>query len=781
MKSKFILRISILFVATVIYLLIFLYTNNDKNNRIKTLTNQQIENLKTHYNLTTKYFRITADATVDILNNDKEIIKILTEFPNAADWERIEFRKSLYEKLLSHYNRIQKQGVLQFHFLMPDNVTSLRMHKPTKFDDNLTDFKYSFRYVNETKKPISGLERGRTSPSFRNVTPLFSADAKHIGAVDVAFAPEILQKDLYETSKIYSHFIIKKNIFDGRKWNRNDDKNDYRNSIENDNYYEYSYQDYDKDKQIFLLVKELKKEIEEKMEYEETFSLYTKNRDTYSIIAFLPIKNMENELIAYLVSYTDSKVLKNMFIDFYSVNIIVIISLLIIAFFLSRSIISNRELSNEKKRFFHLSQYDALTELPNRSFFYDRINSSIATALRTDSKFALLFIDLDNFKDINDSYGHNEGDKLLHIAGVKIKHVLREEDTLARLGGDEFVVIVEEINNLQDVSAIANHIIDTLKTPIKIGNNIHYIGASIGISIFPDDSRDSNDLLMHADVAMYSAKENGKNNAEFYSKHMTENVVERVRLENELREAIKKDEFVIFYQPQINGTDDSVVGMEALVRWNHPERGMVSPLEFIPIAEDTGLIIELGQLIFSKAIKQISIWYKKDLNPGVMAINISVKQLQQKDFITFIQKVIDENQCNPEWIELEITESQIMKDTEDTIEKLNNISELGIELAIDDFGTGYSSLSYLKRLPIDKLKIDRSFVEGLPDDEEDVGIAKAVIALSKSLNLKVIAEGVETKEQKDFIVQCGCNHIQGYYYSKPMPADEMESFLLNKI
>ena len=781
MKNRFILKFTIISTAIFLYGLVFLYTNNDKNKRVDTFINQQIQRLQIHYDLTTKYFRITANATVDMINSEKDIIKILTEFPSASNFERAELRKELYSRLKNHYERIQKQGVLQFHFLMPNNVTSLRMHKPSKFDDDLTDFKYSFKYVNETKKPISGLERGRTSPSFRNVTPLFSLSGEHIGAVDVAFAPEILQKNLQETNNIYSHFIIKKKIFNGRRWNRNDDKHDYRISIENDDYLEYSYQKYDNDEYLISIIEPLKKDITQKMLTNQAFSIYNHSEYTYKIITFLPMKNMKGEVIAYLVSYTDSVTLYDIFKDFYSLNLIILISFILITFFVYRSLIYYRELADEKKKFYHLSQYDTLTQLPNRSFFYNSINQSISKVLRENTKFALLFIDLDNFKNINDSYGHNEGDKLLHIVGMKIDKVLREEDILARIGGDEFVVIVEEINKIQDISVISSHIIETLKKPIKIGKNTHYIGASIGISIFPEDSDDATDLLKHADVAMYKAKESGRSNAQFYSSEMTKEVVEKVKLEHELRLAIEKDEFVIYYQPQVDGSTDELIGMEALVRWEHPDKGLVSPINFIPIAEDTGLIIHLDKLVMKHSMNQIALWYQKGLNPGVLSINLSVQQLQKKDFITSLKAIMQDSGCKPEWIELEVTEGQIMKNPEEAIEILKDISNLGVELAVDDFGTGYSSLSYLKRLPIDKLKIDRSFVKGLPDDEEDAGIARAVVALSKSLNISVIAEGVETKEQKEFVVEIGCKNIQGYFYSKPIPADEMERFLLNRI
>lgn len=781
MKTKLGLKLIVVLVTVSLYFLVVFYINNDINERIKTLTTQQVESLQTHYDLTTKYFKITANATYDFINSNKEVMKILTELPSAIGTQRDILQKKLYTELEPHYKKLQKQGVLQFHFLSADNITTLRMHKPSKHDDNLTNLKFSFRYVNENKIPISGFEGGRTSPSFRNVSPLFSDNGVHIGAVDVAYAPEILQKNLQEINKINSHFIIKKELFKDKKWSRNDNQYEYRNSIENEYYFESASFHLEIDTSLNAFIEPMRDEIADKMSTNKAFSLVGSDNHTHKIITFLPIKDMENKVVAFLISYKDSAAIDKLYEDFYIINIVIFLGFTLISFFVYRSIIYNRELLYEKKRFYHLSQYDTLTQLPNRALFYERVNKSISKATRDDSKFALMFLDIDNFKHINDSYGHDEGDRLLLVVSNKIKNVLRREDILARLGGDEFVIIIEDIDNAIDVLTITNHILDTMRQAIKIKNNTHYISASIGISIFPDDSKNPNNLLKFADVAMYEAKATGKNSAQFYSSEMTKELVARISLESELREAIQKDEFVVVYQPQIDASSEKIIGMEALVRWQHPTKGLLSPIEFIPIAEDTGLIIPLDQLVMKKATKQLSQWYEKGLNPGVLAMNLAMKQLQQVNFIQILSLILQESECKPEWIELEVTEGQIMKNPEEAIEILRQINDLNIELAIDDFGTGYSSLSYLKRLPIDKLKIDKSFVNGLPDGEEDIAIAKAVIALTQSLNIKVIAEGVETKEQKDFLLENGCKNIQGYFYSKPIFADEMEQYLIKKM
>jgi len=438
---------------------------------------------------------------------------------------------------------------------------------------------------------------------------------------------------------------------------------------------------------------------------------------------------------------------------------------------------TEEELKKQKDILAHQAHHDALTGLPNRLLFNDRLGQAIEKAKRHESKVALLFIDLDHFKEINDSLGHDTGDKILKEMTTKLEETIRDEDTVARLGGDEFTVIMKDLAQGQDASFLAQKILHTLAKPINIEGNVLYVSSSIGISLYPDDGDTSANLLKYADSAMYKAKDEGRNNFQFYSAEMTAIALERVIMETNLREALKNKDFVVYYQPQMNGLNDKIVGMEALVRWQHSSMGLISPIKFIPIAESTGLIVELDRFVMKTAMTQFVKWYKEGLNPGVLAMNLSIKQIQRKDFIPVFKNLLIETGCKSEWVELELTEGQIMSNPEESIKVLQQINDIGVELAIDDFGTGYSSLAYLKRLPIDKLKIDRAFIKDLPDDEEDAAITRAVIALAKSLNLKLIAEGVETQEQRDFIVENGCHNIQGYFYSKPIPADEMRAFL----
>jgi len=437
-------------------------------------------------------------------------------------------------------------------------------------------------------------------------------------------------------------------------------------------------------------------------------------------------------------------------------------------------------LVQQKNDFDYQAHHDVLTNLPNRMLFNDRLEQAMLKSERSKKSVALFFMDLDRFKQINDSLGHEVGDKVLKIVAQSITSVMRKEDTLARLGGDEFTVIMENFSTEDDVAHLAQKILDVLARPIDIDGHTFYLSGSIGISLYPQDGLQADNLLKYADAAMYKAKEEGGNNYQFYSAKMTELVLEHVVMEAKLRKALEHEEFVVFYQPQINGTDESLIGMEALVRWIDPKEWMVSPAKFIPLAEETSLIIDLDLWVMKTGMRQMASWYAEGLNPGVLALNLSIKQLQNKAFFSILDACLIETGCKPEWLEFEVTESQIMKNPEATVLLLSQFSMMGIELAVDDFGTGYSSLSYLKRLPIDKLKIDQAFIQDLPDDEEDVAISKAIIALAKSLNLKVIAEGVETKEQKAFLLEHGCDNIQGYLYSKPVPADEIYTKFLKR-
>ncbi len=432
------------------------------------------------------------------------------------------------------------------------------------------------------------------------------------------------------------------------------------------------------------------------------------------------------------------------------------------------------ELKQTQNKLKFQAEHDSLTGLPNRVLFIDRIKQSINNAKRYHEKVAVLFIDLDHFKEVNDSLGHGIGDVLLETVSQKLNHIIRQSDTVARLGGDEFAIIINHFNHIDVVTSVVQNIMHALHKPLSIKEHEIYASLSIGISIYPNDGTDADTLIKNADAAMYKVKNSGRNNYQFYTADMTERAFERVVLETQLRQSIEKNQLQVYYQIQMNAKENTIIGMEALVRWNHPDMGLVSPAKFIPLAEDTGFILQLDTWVMKESIAQFNKWKKEGLNPGVLSLNLCILKLEQDGFIQEIKDMIQEEEVDTSWLSFEVTESQIMKNPDKSIEKLNELNQLGIKLSIDDFGTGHSSLSYLKKLPIDKLKIDQSFIRDIPHDIDDIEITRTIIAMAKNLKLQVIAEGVETQEQIDFLLENDCNEIQGYFFHKPSRASEVQ-------
>ncbi|MCU7834358.1 MAG: EAL domain-containing protein [gamma proteobacterium symbiont of Taylorina sp.] len=424
----------------------------------------------------------------------------------------------------------------------------------------------------------------------------------------------------------------------------------------------------------------------------------------------------------------------------------------------------------------YMAHYDLLTELPNRRFFNEQIEQSIAATQRSGKKFVIFFMDLDGFKAVNDSLGHKTGDNLLQQFALRLNKIVRKNDTASRFGGDEFTVIANNITSLDQVITIAEKILHAFRQPIIIEKHTIFIGTSIGISVYPDDSEEAIDLIKHADTAMYQAKEAGKDQYCFYTDEMGEKAKQRIQLEYELRIAIEKDQLVLYYQPQYNLATDEIIGLEALVRWQHPQRGLLSPGYFIPAAEQSNLIVALGDWVLNTACHQAGNWFNNGKKPVQIAVNVSPKQFQQKDLIESIKQILRQNNMSGGWLELEITEESLVTNISQVVETLNKLKKLDISLAIDDFGTGYSSLTYLKQFPIDVLKIDQKFVREISSDPSDEAIVKAVIALAEGLEMTALAEGVETSNQKEILAKLNCPCVQGYLYNKPMPAEEV--FLL---
>ncbi len=426
----------------------------------------------------------------------------------------------------------------------------------------------------------------------------------------------------------------------------------------------------------------------------------------------------------------------------------------------------------------HLAHHDFLTNLPNRVLLNDRIAQAIEAAKRHKTKIALLFLDLDNFKHINDSLGHPTGDKLLQLVTATLVASVRGNDTVSRQGGDEFIVLLSDILNEEDATLTADKILEQLTLPHMIANAQLYITTSIGISIYPNDGLDAEVLIQNADTAMYQAKANGRNNYQFFKSEMNLRAVERQVTEANLYAALDKHQFVLHYQPKFNVLTHKLMGVEALIRWNHDEWGVVYPEKFIKIAEDTGLIIPIGKWVLQEACQQLKRWTDLGLKDITIAVNISALEFMQRNFITDVQRILSETQIAPQHLELEITESVLMRDAKSSVSILMQLKDMGLVLVVDDFGTGYSSLNYLSKFPIDALKIDRSFVNEIDSSQEDAIIVSAIINMANSLNLRVIAEGVENQHHLDFLLRQNCSEAQGNFFSQPLPADEFEAIYL---
>lgn len=422
------------------------------------------------------------------------------------------------------------------------------------------------------------------------------------------------------------------------------------------------------------------------------------------------------------------------------------------------------------------AQHDPLTDLPNRVLYMDRLNHAMQKAVRSHNKLAVVFIDLDRFKQINDSLGHDTGDEIIQMLGKRLSTMLRDEDTIARFGGDEFAVLLEDITEISAATEIVNKIIKMMDEPFDIDEHHLHLTLSAGISIYPDDGGTAEILIRNADTAMYRAKDEGRNIYTFYSKEMTDKTLYTLMMAKNIRMALELKEFEVYYQPQIDALENKLLGMEALIRWK-TANGFISPGVFIPVAEEAGLIQKIGEFVFSQATSQITQWYAQGYQPGRVAINLSAIELQKENFVESIIQRLADAQCKSDWIELEITEGYTMKHADVAINMLQRLKDTGIHLSIDDFGTGYSSLSYLQKLPIHKLKIDQSFVRGIPGNVNSEAIVQSIIFLAKSMKFDIIAEGVETQEEQNYLISKGCTAIQGYYNAKPMPASEMEIFL----
>ena len=433
-------------------------------------------------------------------------------------------------------------------------------------------------------------------------------------------------------------------------------------------------------------------------------------------------------------------------------------------------------LKQQEKLTYNL-RHDSLTSLPNRVLLTDRLEQDIKHSQRQNKQVAVLFMDLDNFKIINDSLGHATGDKLLREIGKRLKKSIRDSDTVARFGGDEFVMLIDSVKNIHDIIRVIDKIQKALEEKIVLGKTEHNITISIGISVFPNDGTDAQTILKNADIAMYKAKRESGNTYRFFTTEMNKEIQDQILLEKELYRAVKNEEFVLHYQPLVASKSGKILGVEALIRWNHPTKGLIYPDEFVDIAEQSSIILEIGKWVVYESMRQMVEWKSKGYGLKKISINIAIMQLEDSSFVECMQNALKETSCKAEWIEIEIIERFAMKNITKSIEILNEIRRMNIDIAMDDFGTGHSSLAYLKQLPITKLKIDRAFVANILDSHKDKAIAESILALGLGLNLEVLAEGIENEKQREFFTYHGCKQMQGYFFSKPLCALDVEKLL----
>ena len=487
----------------------------------------------------------------------------------------------------------------------------------------------------------------------------------------------------------------------------------------------------------------------EKINYEE-LQPRPDGKTRWLSISKTPLRNEKNEIVGVLGTYSDITAHKE----------------------------AALAIEKAKEALVYQANYDMLTGLPNRVLFLDRLSQALKKSSRNASRAAVVFIDLDRFKDINDSLGHEVGDLVIKLLAERLKEQLRQSDTLARFGGDEFLLLLENIAEAGEVAEVVEKLIFCMHIPFEVKEHTLHLSLSAGISIFPDDGNSPETLIRNADTAMYTAKDEGRSTYSFYTTAMTEKTLSGMLMSKNIRRALENKEFMVYYQAQIDAQTKSFLGMEALIRWKNSEGKFISPAEFIPVAEAYGLIHHIGNYVFEEACRQITQWHAKGYRPGHISINMSAIELQREDFVQNMKNTMSAIGCRSEWIELEITEGYMMKHPRAAITMLQEIKELGIRLSVDDFGTGYSSLSYLTKLPVHKLKIDQSFVREVPGNSSNEAIVESIISLARAMRFDVIAEGVETAQQEEFLLQKGCHNMQGYFYARPMPADEMEKFIL---
>lgn len=739
--------------------------------------------LATTYRASVEMFGLATETVYANVLSRPDVIDAFASGVRAPDEAaQAAARGRLYRLVAPAYAHLTRHGFRQLQFHTAASVSFLRMHDPAKFGDPLVDVRPAVKIANTEKHAVSGFEQGRFIAGFRYVFPLFQGE-EHLGSVETSVGFRQMREAMnrIDAARDYA-FVLRRDRLDATLFAERRAR--YATApIHADFVVE------DPDLKLpdaapppaaaRLLDTRLATDsrVREGMAAGLQFTVALQDGAADWAISFVPVKDVLERDAGYVIAYTAAPLVAVLRAEFARGLLLAAGVLGLLAWFGWRLLHSRDALVRDQERIRQLAWYDSLTGLPNRALLQDRLGVATAGAMRDQETLATLCIDLDQFKNINDSLGHASGDRLLQQVARRIADCVRASDTVARLGGDEFVIIMPNIRAPADAAFLAEKILAAVARPYVIDGRDLYITPSIGIAVCPEDGCDFESLIQHADAAMYLAKEHGRNNYQYFTAALNARAVERLSLESALRGALERRELSLHYQPQINLASGAIIGVEALLRWRHPVLGWVAPDRFIPVAEDSGLIVPIGAWVLQEACRQARAWQAAGLAPLLMAVNVSGVQFHQADLAETVRDILAEHGLAAASLEIEVTESVLMKSADSAVEILRKFREMGVRLAIDDFGTGYSSLSYLKRFPIDKLKIDRSFVSDITTDPDDAAIASAIIAMAHRLRLKVIAEGVETPGHLGFLLQEGCDEAQGYHYSKPLPPDDLERLM----
>jgi diguanylate cyclase (GGDEF)-like protein len=704
------------------------------------------------------------------LSQDKEVEEIL----------RTKKYSKLHLKKLSRL--IQKYTSLKNVWFQVINAKGISVYRSwtSKHGDNLSSVRLDVAQMLKNPRVMSTISVGKYDLSFKSLIPIYDKEQNFMGLIETLAKFNSLVLKL--NAKGYETVILVDKHY----------KKQLTKSTTNLFIHNYYVADSRTAKELLNILKK------EKIDYFLDIKDYKIDKNNNYLFTLLKVKGLDNRPMAFFIvakplnSIDMSAIVKMkdetikrlfVFFSFLLLILYIIYTLNYKRFIQKQNALlacsvedKTEELKKQNKEMEYLAHHDALTKLPNKNLFIERLEQIIDNRKDENQKLSVLLLDLDRFKEVNDTYGHDIGDLLLQQIAKRLSVCIGSDDMVARISGDEFAILLVD-RDYTTIITVLEKIFEEIKKPfIILGIEIHTT-FSIGISSYIQDGKTPDILLRNADTAMYKAKGDGKNSYQFYTQEMTASVRKRIELDSDIRNGLKNGEFVAYYQPKIDAKSLKIVGLEALIRWNHPTRGVLEPLDFIPFAQEVGLIVEIDKYMLEHAVKQLVKWRNEGYTTGKLSINLSTKKLESEGFCKELHKLIQESGVDTTYLELEILESQIMKDPERSINILHSIRDLGISISIDDFGTGYSSLSYLKKLPVSKLKIDRSFIIDVPKDEDDIAIIRTIIALANSLGLEIIAEGVESERQVDFLVQEGCNYIQGYYYSKALRKEDCEIFM----